>query len=75
MLRIIRESEPQLINFLIIVMDSDQQSVCCHDSITVLNDMFILEQYICFSLIKLIYSYPFKKLRLLANFDHVPINF
>lgn len=52
MLRIIRESEPQLINLPIIVMGSDQQVVCCYDGFTALNDMFILEQYIYFSLIK-----------------------
>lgn len=61
MFRIIRESKPWLINFLITVMDSDQHSVCCFDRFTGLNDMFIFEQYICFSLIKLIYSYPFKR--------------
>lgn len=53
MFRIIKEIETQLINFLIVIMDSDQHSVCCCDKSIALNDMFILESYICFSLIKL----------------------
>lgn len=80
MFRIIKEIEPQLINFLIIVMDSDPHSVCCCDKPTALSDMFILELYICFSLIKLTYSYHFKRISaclptLVCDFQNVPTSF